>query len=106
MEMPHAGPTRRRVTTTLAALVTLGVVATAAAAPASAATPSSSGWPCGYFEDGSSAWYNHCTDDGSAIQIRVNYVAGPDKNRCVGPKVTRLGFAYQIRDAWYTGKLC
>ncbi|MGW0561577.1 DUF6355 family natural product biosynthesis protein [Streptomyces sp. NPDC003016] len=77
--------------------------------PAGAATHASEqalAKPCGYSESGGFAWYNHCTTDGSRIQIRLDAVGGIDTNRCVGPGETRLGWAFEYRNAWYTGRLC
>jgi hypothetical protein len=62
--------------------------------------------PCGFSKSGGRAWYNHCTTDGSRIQIRVDNVAGIDANKCVGPGETVLGWAFEYRNAWYTGRLC
>ncbi|WP_256106653.1 DUF6355 family natural product biosynthesis protein [Streptomyces sp. ODS05-4] len=62
--------------------------------------------PCGYSESGGRAWYNHCTSDGSRIQIRLDAVAGLDTNRCVDPGETVLGWAFEYRNAYYTGRLC
>jgi hypothetical protein len=93
----------RRVAKGVAVLATaalgLGVVTgVAVAAPAAD--------PCAYFVRGIEAYYNHCTSDGSHIEIRLNMVGEFDKNRCVGPGTTHLGGAHLIRGARYTGKLC
>ncbi|GGT36435.1 hypothetical protein GCM10010271_45490 [Streptomyces kurssanovii] len=102
------GTTRlRRRWAALAGATILAVMATTG--PAGAATQASeqaAAKPCGYSESGGFAWYNHCTTDGSRIQIRVDVVGGWDANRCVYPGETRLGWAFEYRNAWYTGRLC
>ena len=83
----------------------LGVAAAAAAllaTPAAATTTAD----CGYFIRGIEAYYGHCTSDGSHIQIRMDLVGEPDRNRCVGPGETHLGPALIYRGAYYTGRLC
>ncbi|GGP52765.1 hypothetical protein GCM10010185_26100 [Saccharothrix coeruleofusca] len=61
--------------------------------------------PCGYSESEGSAWYNHCTSDGSKIWIKIDVVAGLDSERCVNPGTTKLGPAWSTRGAWYD-RLC
>ncbi|MFG2574117.1 DUF6355 family natural product biosynthesis protein [Streptomyces sp. NBC_00704] len=93
---------RRTVLGTLgsAALVfaSLGAV-TATAGPAAAN-------PCGFYETGSDAFYNHCTSDGSRVVIKVEVARAPDHEWCVGPGTTWLGSASRIQGAHYTGRLC
>lgn len=93
---------RRTVLGTIAsaALVfaSLGAV-TATAGPAAAD-------PCGFYETGSDAFYNHCTSDGSRVVIKVEVALAPDYERCVGPGTTWLGPASKIQGAHYTGRLC
>ncbi|MGW1867607.1 DUF6355 family natural product biosynthesis protein [Streptomyces mauvecolor] len=89
----------RRIASTLASLALLGGATVATTAPAHAAA-------CGYFVSYGNSYYNHCTHDGSIIDIHIDVVLGWDKNRCVSPGVTYLGPATKIRNAWYTGKLC
>ncbi|NUO45965.1 MAG: hypothetical protein HOV82_28485 [Streptomyces sp.] len=92
---------RRIVTSALgsAALVLASVGAiTASAGPAAAD-------PCGFYETGSDAYYNHCTSDGSRIVIEIDDW-GPNSERCVGPGVTWIGAASGIDGAWYTGRTC
>ncbi|MEV6182418.1 DUF6355 family natural product biosynthesis protein [Streptomyces sp. NPDC052015] len=93
---------RRMVTGALgsAALVltSLGAV-TAAAVPATAD-------PCGFYETGSDAFYNHCTSDGSRVVIRVEVAWAPDYERCVAPGKTWLGSADKIQGAYYVGRTC
>lgn len=62
--------------------------------------------PCGYSESDNRAWYNHCTSDGSRVQIRVDVVHGPDFSTCAEPGVNTLGWAFKYRNAWYTGRHC
>ncbi|MBE8478277.1 DUF6355 family natural product biosynthesis protein [Streptomyces justiciae] len=92
---------RRFVTSALgsAALVLTSVGAvTAGAGPAAAD-------PCGFYETGSDAYYNHCTSDGSRIVIEIDDW-GPNSERCVGPGVTWIGAASGIDGAWYAGRTC
>ncbi|MFB9908037.1 DUF6355 family natural product biosynthesis protein [Allokutzneria oryzae] len=62
--------------------------------------------PCGYFEAGDGAWYNHCTSDGSWIKILVDYRTEDGVVRCVGPGETFLGAVSRIQNAWYIGLRC
>ncbi|MDH6215372.1 DUF6355 family natural product biosynthesis protein [Streptomyces pseudovenezuelae] len=93
---------RRMVTSALGvtafALASLGAV-TATAGPAAAD-------PCGFYETGSDAFYNHCTSDGSNVVIKVRVAMGPDYERCVGPGRSWLGSAGRIQGAHYTGRTC
>ncbi|MGH4035910.1 DUF6355 family natural product biosynthesis protein [Actinomycetota bacterium Odt1-20B] len=70
------------------------------------AAPSAAAEPCGFYETGSDAFYNHCTDDGSTVVIKVEVSWGPDYERCVGPGRSWLGSASKIQGAHYTGRLC
>ncbi|ACZ85015.1 DUF6355 family natural product biosynthesis protein [Streptosporangium roseum] len=84
-----------------------GSAATAAAADASAKTSGRlTAVRCGFYEDRYTAWYNHCTSDGSRIKIRVVRNYWPDNTICVGPGHTDLGSPGVVVNAWYTGKLC
>ncbi|WP_052865488.1 DUF6355 family natural product biosynthesis protein [Streptomyces niger] len=80
-----------------AAALVLGM--TVSTAPGAAADP------CGFYETGSDAYYNHCTDDGSHVVIEVE-VWGPNYERCVVPGVTWLGSADEIDGAHYVGRTC
>ncbi|GAA0458984.1 hypothetical protein GCM10009544_21930 [Streptomyces stramineus] len=73
-------------------------------ASAASATPAAMN-PCGFYETGSDAYYNHCTGDGSRIIIEVE-VWGPNYERCVGPGVSWLGSAGKIDGAHYVGRTC
>ncbi|MFI7497590.1 DUF6355 family natural product biosynthesis protein [Streptomyces sp. NPDC049687] len=92
---------RRLVTGSLglAALVLASVSGVAAASPAAAA-------PCGFYETGSDAFYNHCTSDGSRVVIKVEVAWAPDYETCVGPGTSWLGSAAKIQGAHYTGRTC
>lgn len=49
--------------------------------------------------------YNHCTDDGSNVKIRMSTSDG-DKEACVKPGVTRLGYVdrdARVKDAYAIG---
>ncbi|MGP3632717.1 DUF6355 family natural product biosynthesis protein [Streptomyces sp. 24-1644] len=80
-------------------------------APAATATATAAGHaatvmnPCGFYETGSDARYNHCTSDGSNVIIEVE-VFGPNYERCVGPGDTWLGSASRIQGAHYVGRTC
>lgn len=79
-------------------LASLGAVTTTAS-PAAAD-------PCGFFETGSDAFYNHCTSDGSHVVIKVEIALAPDVERCVGPGKSWLGSASKIQGAYYVGRTC
>ncbi|MEU6669086.1 DUF6355 family natural product biosynthesis protein [Streptomyces sp. NPDC046727] len=69
------------------------------------ATPAAAD-PCGFYETGSDAFYNHCTSDGSNVVIKVEVALAPDYERCVGPGRTWLGSAARIQGAHYAGRTC
>ncbi|MGW2714260.1 DUF6355 family natural product biosynthesis protein, partial [Streptomyces sp. NPDC001356] len=69
------------------------------------ATPAAAD-PCGFYETGSDAYYNHCTSDGSHVVIKVEVALAPDYERCVAPGRTWLGSATRIQGAHYTGRTC
>lgn len=76
-----------------------------AASPAAGAQPQLQ--KCGYYEDAVTAWYNHCTNDGSHIWVYIDYTwPTSDKERCLGPGITDIGGANEINNAWYSGRLC
>ncbi|CAM5249536.1 DUF6355 family natural product biosynthesis protein [Streptomyces aurantiogriseus] len=93
---------RRIVTRALGAatlvLASLGAT-TVTAGPAAAD-------PCGFYETGSDAFYNHCTSDGSHVVVKVEVALAPDYERCVGPGRTWLGSADKIQGAYYVGRTC
>ncbi|MFG2359150.1 DUF6355 family natural product biosynthesis protein [Streptomyces sp. NPDC048521] len=76
-----------------------------AGAGAATATPAAA-YPCGFYETGSDAYYNHCTGDGSNVVVKVEVAWGPDYERCVGPGRSWLGAADKIQGAHYTGRTC
>ncbi|MEV8312582.1 DUF6355 family natural product biosynthesis protein [Streptomyces sp. NPDC059900] len=86
-----------------AVALTLGLPVAAAA---SAHAPTAVLNPCGFYETGSDAFYNHCTDDGSNVVIKVKVAWGPDYERCVGPGRSWLGAADKIQGAHYLGRTC
>ncbi|MDQ0934480.1 hypothetical protein QFZ49_004420 [Streptomyces turgidiscabies] len=93
---------RRFLTTALAVVGPLtSALVLAVATPAATAAAN----PCGFYETGSDAYYNHCTGDGSRIIIEVE-VFGPNYEKCVAPGDTWLGSASKIDGAFYTGRLC
>ncbi|MFG2497135.1 DUF6355 family natural product biosynthesis protein [Streptomyces sp. NPDC048441] len=86
-----------------AVALTLGLpVAASAATPAPTAVMN----PCGFYETGSDAFYNHCTGDGSNVVIKVEVAMAPDYESCVGPGRSWLGSASRIQGAHYTGRTC
>ncbi|MET9450464.1 DUF6355 family natural product biosynthesis protein [Streptomyces cinerochromogenes] len=93
---------RRLLTSTLGSLaLAFGLLGagTATATPAAVA-------PCGFYETGSDAYYNHCTSDGSRVVIKVEVAWAPDYERCVAPGRTWLGSADEIQGAHYAGRTC
>ncbi|MET7854165.1 DUF6355 family natural product biosynthesis protein [Streptomyces avermitilis] len=91
---------RRFLSTVVAAVAVSSALALVPGAPATAAAN-----PCGFYETGSDAYYNHCTGDGSRVVIEVE-VWGPNYERCVGPGVSWLGSASKIDGAHYVGRTC
>ncbi len=103
----HSTKARRARWAASAAAFALALTATSGVATASTTTTAHvAEKPCGYSESDNRAWYNHCTTDGSRIQIRVDRVHGPDFTTCAEPGVNTLGWAFKYRNAWYNGKLC
>lgn len=94
---------RRTVLSTIGSvalvLTSLGALTAVTASPAAAD-------PCGFYETGSDAFYNHCTSDGSRVVIKVEVALAPDYERCVGPGTSWLGSAGKIQGAHYTGRTC
>ncbi|MFB9904223.1 DUF6355 family natural product biosynthesis protein [Allokutzneria oryzae] len=91
----------------LAPALAAATLAVATFALPAAASPhdSSEAAKCGYFTKNIGAYYDHCTSDGSSVVIVVQKKSS-DEERCVKPGVTYLGSIYQIRGAYYNGKLC
>ncbi|MGX8905938.1 DUF6355 family natural product biosynthesis protein [Streptomyces sp. QH1-20] len=91
---------RRSLTAAVGAVaLTLGLASAASATPAALN-------PCGFYETGSDAFYNHCTGDGSRVVIKVDVAWGPDYERCVAPGTVWLGSADKINGAHYVGRTC
>jgi hypothetical protein len=86
----------------------LGVATLAAAFwSVGAGTATASAERCGWDPHLSGiAYYNHCTNDGSVIEIRVQVALAPDYNRCANPGHNALGSTRNITYAYYTGRLC
>ncbi|MDF5751722.1 DUF6355 family natural product biosynthesis protein [Spongiactinospora sp. TRM90649] len=60
---------------------------------------------CGYYEEGGESYYNHCGT--TSVVIRVERWLGlPGSDWCVAPGTTWLGHSFEIKDAWYKGRLC
>ncbi|MEU9115876.1 DUF6355 family natural product biosynthesis protein [Streptomyces sp. NPDC048483] len=89
---------RHLIPTVLAAILMSATAGVITATPAAAD-------PCGFYETGSDAFYNHCTGDGSNVVIEVE-VFGPNYDRCVGPGRTWLGSSSRIQGAHYAGRTC
>jgi hypothetical protein len=72
-----------------------------------AVTPASA-QPCGYSESSGSAWYNHCTSDGSVVQVMLVYFDGSTSGApvCMRPGLKKLGPSWLYKNAYYVGKLC
>nr|WP_254401398.1 DUF6355 family natural product biosynthesis protein [Streptomyces sp. AC555_RSS877] len=93
----------RRIVT--GALGSAALVLTSMGAVTTAASPAAAD-PCGFYETGSDAFYNHCTSDGSRVVIKVEVPLAPDYERCVGPGKSWLGSASKISGAYYVGRTC
>ncbi|MFD9565330.1 DUF6355 family natural product biosynthesis protein [Streptomyces sp. NPDC059994] len=82
----------------------IGLMTFAGLTPASAAPDAK---PCAYSESGGRAWYNHCTSDGSHVQIMVTLTVGGNVGPiCVKPGENDLGPSWRTKGAFYNGKLC
>jgi hypothetical protein len=99
--------TAMRVRHSLLAVATTAALALGLAPSATATSGHGSAVmnPCGFYETGSDAFYNHCTRDGSHIVIEVE-VFGPNYERCVVPGDTWLGKASRIQGAHYVNRTC
>lgn len=95
-------PVRRMVTSFLGAVA---LVFTSLGAVGVTAGPAVAD-PCGFFETGSDAYYNHCTSDGSRVVIKVEVAWAPDYEKCVAPGKSWLGSAGKIDGAYYVGRTC
>ncbi|MEV5975815.1 DUF6355 family natural product biosynthesis protein [Streptomyces sp. NPDC052114] len=94
-----------RVRRTLPALIGALALGLGMSMASSASAEPSVKDPCGFFETGSDAYYNHCTSDGSKILIEIDDW-GPNTIQCVGPGVTWIGEAGDVDGAWYIGRTC
>ena len=67
-------------------------------------------FPCGYYEESGQAFWGHCdAPPPTWVIIHVDYywAAGkPDRDWCVPPGITRLGYDWEVDSAWYTGNIC
>jgi hypothetical protein len=66
----------------------------------------SAGLACGRSTVGSERYYRHCTNDGSAIQVRARFIVWNNKIACVGPNQAvriRLFNSYSLD---WNGKTC
>ncbi|MCO1575162.1 DUF6355 family natural product biosynthesis protein [Crossiella sp. SN42] len=63
---------------------------------------------CGFWENSKDSYYRHCTSNGTRIIIRVDYHGGGGRFQCIREQNTDvwLGAADDIRNAYYTGRLC
>ncbi|WP_328540288.1 DUF6355 family natural product biosynthesis protein [Streptomyces sp. NBC_00344] len=81
------------------------VAVLAAAAAMTTAGPSSAAArghePCGYYQTGTYAYYNHCGR--TTVRIKLDIVRGKDKVICVRPGTTGLGPKNHVRFAAYVG---
>ncbi|UJW29701.1 DUF6355 family natural product biosynthesis protein [Saccharothrix sp. AJ9571] len=87
-----------------AVALTISVAAPVSAGPLPA---SASVLTCGYHETVEESFYNHCTNDGSSVWIRVEMHHGiKGKDVCAHPGDNRLGYTAWVAFAWYKGALC
>lgn len=87
----------------LAILLASAAALVGTAAPA---VPAEAQARCGFYEEGADAYYLHCTNDGSVVQIKVDTKIG-SWYECAAPWDRRyLGPASVVDNAYYTGKLC
>ncbi|MEW9550902.1 DUF6355 family natural product biosynthesis protein [Nonomuraea sp. NPDC050783] len=87
------------------ALATAPAYAGTTAGAAAGSTARAGASACGYYEEGGESYYNHCGN--SLVVIRVERWLGmPGSDWCVAPGTTHLGHSYEIKYAWYTGRLC
>ena len=77
-------------------------------APQSAASPNQ--FICGFYKENGQAYYGHCDEPPPTwvvIHVDYNIFSGiPDTDMCVPPGATRLGYDWQVNNAWWTGRLC
>ena len=88
-------------------LAAVGVVIAPGAAQADVAPAQ---FPCGFYEANGQAYWGHCDEPPPTwVIIRVDYYWAtglPDRDWCVPPGVTRLGYDFEVVSAWWTGRLC
>ena len=58
---------------------------------------------CGFYEDNVTAWYNHCTSDGSHIWVIID---PGGIYRCLPPGISDIGGARDVDNAYYAGRTC
>ncbi|GAA2779516.1 DUF6355 family natural product biosynthesis protein [Crossiella cryophila] len=81
------------------ALTTTGLLAgTASAAPVAD--------PCGYFERGEDALYNHCPHDEWPVEVYIDDHNGGKRQTCVNTGTTKIGHSAVIRFAWSNRTAC
>ncbi|MEW2575359.1 DUF6355 family natural product biosynthesis protein [Streptomyces syringium] len=94
---------RHMITGTLASA---GLLLTSLGAVAVTATPATAE-PCGYYDNGSDAYFTHCTEGTQWAVIKVRVAHAPDYERCMRPNnTTWLGSSEKIQGAHYVGKTC
>ncbi|MGH4018062.1 MAG: DUF6355 family natural product biosynthesis protein [Pseudonocardiaceae bacterium] len=87
----------------MGALVPAGAVA--AADTGNTSTRAAAPAPCGFYEDGGAAWYNHCAPGRVVIHIdgdRPRNECAPD----VPGRSHYLGTADSVDNAYYAGRRC
>ncbi|WP_442942176.1 DUF6355 family natural product biosynthesis protein [Nonomuraea sp. NBC_00507] len=91
-------------------MLTIAGTPAQASISSTAASPSPQA-PCGYYPEGTQAYYQHC-DSRTRVVIRVEMVFADDYDRCVGPGITHLGpkslsgITPGVTGAYYVGRTC
>lgn len=96
--------------TVIGSFVAVMAAAAALAPSASAETTAVPQYPCGFYEQNGQAYYGHCDEPPPTwVIIHVDYLSlsgKPDRDWCVPPGSTHLGAAWEVNNAWWTGRLC
>lgn len=83
------------------ALAVLGIGAAAALAVAGPAAAQAPTGPCGFSENFTGAYYNHCGSGQVQVRIVKSWPFAEDPEICVGPGMTYLGKTDDIENAFY-----
>ncbi|MCK2238947.1 MULTISPECIES: DUF6355 family natural product biosynthesis protein [unclassified Crossiella] len=93
-----------RMSKLAAAASALALTATGLFAGAASAAPAAD--PCGYFERGADALYNHCPHDEWPVEVYIDNHDGSKRQTCVNTGTTRIGEAKVIAFAWSNRSAC